>query len=258
MADEDLKENSRPGSVTSNSSFHSTQDEFEAAACDHKEAASVGGLEGESGGQEEASLLRQALESVQLKLLETRKENRSLQSQLKPGRARDGDQQERLREKAREEALMESLAELQQKLTDTQERYRQAVEEAEELRATAGAEGGESTEKQEQELEQLRAQLGQAGSERQEAAGRIRELEEALSRAEEEQQQHVLEEKQRVEELYKEAQEEIRILQVGSRILISAGESGFCRAVLVIQHGRPSPAGGPEGHSPRGGSGQGL
>lgn len=215
--------------MTSNSSFHSTQDEFDAfaATCDDKEDSSERRLEGESrgGGKEEVRLLRQALESVQLKLLETRKENRSLQSQLKPERGRERDEYERAREKGREEELMESLAELQAKLTDTQERYHQAVEEVEELRAQVGGEGQETAENQdaqrctrlEQEVIQLEAQLVQSGSEREEVARRMTELEEVLGRAEEER-QRVLEEKQKVaeiEELYKEAQEEIRILQVG-------------------------------------------
>lgn len=189
------------------------------------------------------SLLRQALESVQLKLLETRKENRWLQAQLHPERARERDESERVRERGREEELMESLAELQAKLTDTQERYHQAVEEVEELRAQAGGEGRETAEKQdqvqrctrlEQEVAQLRARLVQEGSEQEEAARRIRELEEVLGRAEEER-QRLLEEKQKVaemEELYKEAQEEIRILQVGSRAdafwVIETPQSGLC------------------------------
>lgn len=200
--------------MTSNSSFHSTQDEFDVSGGDKDE---------EGGGKEEVRLLRQALESVQLKLLETRKENRSLQSQLKPER---GDY-ERVREKGREEELMESLAELQAKLTDTQERYHQAVEEVEELRGRLGREGGGTTEKQdvqrlEQEVGQLKAQLARSGTEQEEAALRVRELEEALGRAEEER-RRVVEEKQEeaeMEELYKEAQEEIKMLQVGGRIKV--------------------------------------
>lgn len=218
--------------MTSNSSFHSTQDEFDvfAASCDDKEDSPDRRLEGESrgGGKEEVRLLRQALESVQLKLLETRKENRSLQSQLKPERGRERDEHERVREKGREEELMESLAELQAKLTDTQERYHQAVEEVEELRAQVAREGRETTENQdvqrcarlEQEVARLKAQLVQSGCEQEEVVRRMRELEEVLGRAEEERQRG-LEEKQKVaeiEELYTEAQEEIRILQVGTSI----------------------------------------
>lgn len=204
--------------MTSNNSFHSTQDEFDVTAGDKDDAS--GGREDESGGgggsKEEVRLLRQALENVQVKLLETRKENRSLQSQLRP--ERDGDEYQRVRERGREEELMESLAELQAKLTDTQERYHQAVEEVEELRAQVGRGGGDATEKQdvqrlEQEVGQLKAQLVRSGDER------LRGLEEALGRAEEER-QRALEEKQKVaeiEELYKEAREEIQVLQVGGR-----------------------------------------
>lgn len=244
-ADEDLKESSRPNSMTSNSSFHSTQDEFDvfAATCDDRDEPSDGRLEGEGrgGGKEEVRLLRQALENVQLKLLETRKENRSLQSQLKPERGRERDEYERVREKGREEELMESLAELQAKLTDTQERCHQAVEELEELREQAAREGREAPDNQdvqrcerlEQEVDQLKAQLLRSGSEQEEAARRMRALEEGLGRAEEER-QRALEEKQKaaeIEELYEEAQEEIRILQVGARTdafwVIWTMKSGF-------------------------------
>lgn len=207
--------------MTSNNSFHSTQDEFDVAG-DKDDASS--GREDESGGgsEEEVRLLRQALENVQVKLLETRKENRSLQSQLRT--ERDGDEYQRVREKGREEELMESLAELQAKLTDTQERYHQAVEEVEELRAQVGRGGGDATEKQdvqrlEQEVGQLKAQLVRSGDEQEEVARRMRGLEEALGRAEEER-RRVLEEKQKlaeIEELYKEAREEIQVLQVGVR-----------------------------------------
>lgn len=214
---EDLRASSRPNSMTSNSSFHSTQDELDLCAGDKDDASDPRRQEG--GGGEEVRLLRQALDSVQLKLLETRKENRSLQSQLRPER----DECERVREKGREEELMESLAELQAKLTDTQERYHQAVEEVEELRGQVGREGAEPTENQdvqrlEQEVGQLKAQLVRSGSEQEAAARRMRELEEALGRAEEGR-RRVVEEQQKeaaeVEELYKEAQEEIKMLQVG-------------------------------------------
>lgn len=212
--------------MASNSSFHSTQDEFEVPAAAQAErengsgGVSVGQEEGGSGGgsKEEIRLLRQALESVQVKLLETRKENRSLKAQLMPERD----------ESVREEELMESLAELQAKLTDTQERYHQAVEEVEELRAQVAQGGAERTENQELqtggaaasrlevEVKQLKEQLVQTGSQREEAAQRVTQLEEALERAEEGR-RGAVEEAQRgaqIEELYKEAQEEIRMLQV--------------------------------------------
>ena len=102
---------------------------------------------------------------------------------------------------------MESLAELQAKLTDTQERYHQAVEEAEELRAPTGNSSVP---------EQLKAQLVRAACEQEEAARRIAELEEELRRTEEERESGKEREQRsaKVEGLYKEAREEIRMLQV--------------------------------------------
>ncbi|XP_019127462.2 ankycorbin isoform X2 [Larimichthys crocea] len=234
---EDLKETSRPNSMASNASFHSTQDEFESlpqvpstTQVEREGGVSVRREEEESeGSKEEIRLLRQALENVQIKLLETRKENRSLHAQLKPERGREREEYESVREKGREEELMESLAELQAKLTDTQERYHQAVEEVDELREQMGRGGVELMEKQEvlrrtsstleHEVKQLKAQLVQSGSEQEKAAQRIRQLEEALRRVEEER-RSVMEKEQRtakIEELYKEAQEEIRMLQEALR-----------------------------------------
>ncbi|XP_030005735.1 ankycorbin isoform X2 [Sphaeramia orbicularis] len=233
---EGLKETSRPNSMTSNSSFHSTQDEFEFATSPVDRDGSVkredrGEEEspGERGGsKEEIRLLRQALESVQIKLLETRKENRSLQAQLKPEHGREREDDEGTREKERETELMESLAELQAKLTDTQERYHQAVEEVEELRALIGRGGDGPMEKQEvqrrtsileHEVKQLKAQLLQAGAEQEKAAQQIQLLEETLRRTDEERRTGKEREQRtaKVEELYKEAQEEIRMLQEALR-----------------------------------------
>lgn len=212
---EEPKDGSRPSSLASNSSFHSTQDEFEAtstaAAALEAENCSIG--QDDNRSKEEIRLLRQALESVQVKLLETRKENRSLKAQLQPDRD----------ESVREEELMESLAELQAKLTDTQERYHQAVEEAEELRALVesqggggGVEGGVAASRLEVEVKQLKEQLVQTGLEREEAAQRVTQLEEALMRVEGERQgaTEAAERSVQIEELYKEAQEEIQMLQV--------------------------------------------
>uniref|UniRef100_A0A8C2X133 Retinoic acid induced 14 n=1 Tax=Cyclopterus lumpus TaxID=8103 RepID=A0A8C2X133_CYCLU len=193
---EDLKDNSRPNSMASNSSFHSTQDEFDSLPQVEREEGPGGeeeeGEGGRGGSQEEIILLRQALESIQVKLLETRKENRSLHAQLKP-------------------------------------EYHQAVEEVEDLRVQMERGGGELMEKQEvqrsisstleHEVKQLRALLVQSGSEHENAAQRIRQLEEALRRVEEER-WSVKEKEQmiaQIEELYKEAQEEISMLQEALR-----------------------------------------
>ncbi|XP_061554681.1 ankycorbin isoform X3 [Phycodurus eques] len=179
--------------------------------------------EGIRGSQEETRLLRQALENVQMKLLETRKENRSLHALMKPERSTEMGQgeEESVRGKGKEEELIESLAELQAKLTDTQERYHQAVEEVEELRAQMGGElaNQRQASELEQEVKQLKAQLVQTDCEHENAAQRLRQLEEALRRAEEEGRSAI--EKQgrmaKMEELYKEAQEEIRMLQEALR-----------------------------------------
>uniref|UniRef100_A0A3Q1J6Y0 Uncharacterized protein n=1 Tax=Anabas testudineus TaxID=64144 RepID=A0A3Q1J6Y0_ANATE len=238
QGNEDLKETSRPNSTASNSSFHSTQDGFESLppvpSTTQGEGEDVSGgvfvrqdEEESESSKEEIRLLRQALDNVQMKLLETRKENRSLQAKLKPERERD--ENVCVKEKGREEELMESLAELQAKLTDTQERYHQAVEELEELRAQMRREGDERLQKEEvhrhasstleHEVKQLTAQLIQAGSEQEKATQQIKELEEALRRTEEER-ESIKEKDQKIrqiEDLYKEAQEEIRMLQEALR-----------------------------------------
>lgn len=240
QGNEDLKDGSRPNSMASNSSFHSTQDEFDSVPHvtfttteDGEGVASVRleedeGEGGRGGGKEEIRLLRQALESVQIKLLETRKENRSLQAQLKPERGQEGEDEDGVREKGREEELMESLAELQAKLTDTQERYHQAMEEVEDLRVQAGREGelmdkqdvhGRVSSTLEHEVKQLKAQLAQSGSEQDKAAQQIRQLEEVLRKTEEDR-RTATEKEQRtaqMEEMYKEAQEEVKMLQEALR-----------------------------------------
>ncbi|XP_076020248.1 ankycorbin isoform X2 [Genypterus blacodes] len=244
---EDLRESSRPNSMASNSSFHSTQDHFESlpqSPCatqvergdgSGRQEDKVEEEESERGrGQEEIRLLRQALESVQTKLLETRKENRSLQAQLNPERGQERDEEEEGgREKGREEELMESLAELQAKLTDTQERYHQAAEEVEELRTqiVQGGGGGDLVQKQEvqrrtsvleHEVKQLKAQLLHSGSEQERAAQRVKQLEEVLRRAQEEKAQGRA---AQIEGLYKEAQEEIRMLQEALRGTVPVEEA---------------------------------
>ncbi|XP_020485524.1 ankycorbin isoform X2 [Labrus bergylta] len=227
QGNEDLKEDSRPDSMASNSSFHSTQDDFESLPQVEREEGREDeeSEAGRGGSKEEIRLLRQALEGVQTKLLETRKENRSLQAQLKP----DREECEGVREKGREAELMESLAELQAKLTDTQERYHQAVEEVEELRVLMGSGEGDSVEKQEvqrrslstleQEVKQLKVQLIQSATEQEKAAQRIRQLEDVLRKEEEEREdgKENNERNAQIEELYKEAQEEIRMLQEALR-----------------------------------------
>ncbi|XP_047228457.1 ankycorbin isoform X3 [Girardinichthys multiradiatus] len=227
----ELKENSRSNSITSNSSFHSTQDEFESPAQlpstdqveieDHLGTISVKlEEEGEGGCKEEIRILKQALENLQIQLLEARKKCCLLQDQLNTDRGRERGEDGIVKEKIREEELRECLAELQAKLTDTQERYHQAMEEVEDLKAHERRGEDERTEKLvieklEHEVKQLKARLAQWGSEKDETAQRITQLEEALQRTEEETRLAKEREKRavQIEELYKEAQEEVRMLQ---------------------------------------------
>ncbi|XP_061911102.1 ankycorbin-like [Entelurus aequoreus] len=188
---EQLKDSSRPHSRTSNSSVHSTRDHAELAAMVPPED------EGRKKSGEEIWLLRQMLDRVQAELMESREENFRLQAQLKVGEEDDR------RSKGKEEELLESLAELQAKLSDTQKRYHHAVEE---LRGHAEGAGTSSLE---QEVLHLKAQLL---CEQQDAAQRVGELEGELKKAEE-QRRAFEEQEQRMEETYKEAQEEISLLQ---------------------------------------------
>ncbi|XP_014903293.1 ankycorbin isoform X2 [Poecilia latipinna] len=224
----ELNEDSRPNSMASNSSFHSTQDEFHSPAQvasttqveEGERPAKLQEVGGEGGSKEEIRILKQALEGLQIKLLETKKENCLLQAQLNSDRQRQGDEDGSAREKIKEEELMESLAELQAKLTDTQERYHQAMEEVEDLKAQMGRGAEEfagklEAEKLEHEMKQVKLRLVQLESERDATAQRIGPMEEALQRTEEER-RTAKEKEQRtaqIEELYKEAQEEVRMLQ---------------------------------------------
>ncbi|XP_008422280.1 ankycorbin isoform X3 [Poecilia reticulata] len=224
----ELNEDSRPNSMASISSFHSTQDEFHSRAQVASTTQVEGGEHpvklqeegGEGGSKEEVRILKQALEGLQIKLLETKKEYCLLQARLNSDRQRQRGEDGSVGEKIREEELMESLAELQAKLTDTQERYHQALEEVEDLKAQMGRGEEEFTgkleaEKLEHEMKQLKVRLVQLESEKDETAQRIRPMEEALQRTEEER-RTAKEKEQRtaqIEELYKEAQEEVRMLQ---------------------------------------------
>lgn len=216
---DEVQDSSRPNSLTSNSSFHSTQDELEVTPSHTERRTEEEGSQRENGGgKEEIRLLRQALESVQVKLLETRKENRCLQAQLRPERLREED--EGVREKEREAELMESLAELQAKLTDTQERYHQALEEVEELRALTGNTDEEQRHLliYEHEVKQLRAQLLQTETQKEKFFQQVKHLEEVVRKAENKRNGNDKEQRAtQIEERYKEAREEIRILQEALR-----------------------------------------
>jgi hypothetical protein len=159
--------------------------------------------------------------------------DRSLQAKLKPGGAA-GSERSRERERSREEDLLESLAELQAKLTESQERFHRAMEEMEEMRTQGGGggerEGDMMIDRQEDqrrrmslehEVQQLKSHLAQSVSEQERAGQRVRQLEEVLRTNMEEQASGKWEEQERrrvhMEELYKEAREEIRMLQVNTK-----------------------------------------
>ncbi|RVE65720.1 hypothetical protein OJAV_G00119210 [Oryzias javanicus] len=217
----ELKENSRPNSMASNSSLHSTHDEFDPTLqVPHGQtepgAASLKPVE-EDGDGEELRQLRLALEGVRRELLETKKENCSLQAQLKPERG--GERGEDRTE--REEELMKSLADLQAKLTDTQEKYHQAIEERDYLREHKARQEcepelqKEQSSTLEQELKELKIKLVQLESQKENANLQIRELQEALERTEEETQMYKDQDERtaQIEEMYKKEQEKVQRLQ---------------------------------------------
>ncbi|XP_056146685.1 ankycorbin isoform X1 [Lampris incognitus] len=238
LGGEDLKDSSRPNSMASNSSFHSTRDDFDSLSQSPFMTPQIRPVEGDGsegflgsvfprqediieeeeseiagvGDKDEIRLLRQALESVQTKVLESQKENCSPQAQLKPGvpteRSIKREEDETERETEREEEFVENQAELQAKLTEAPERYYQALEEVQESKQDV--QGRRSS--LEQEVKELKSQLVQSGSEWEKAAQRMKQLEEELRRAEE-QRELVKGKQQEIEELYKDAQEEIRMLQ---------------------------------------------
>ncbi|XP_064833800.1 ankycorbin-like [Oncorhynchus masou masou] len=231
------EDSSRPNSMNSNASYHIThkspsesllqpqgteeEDMSEGSALElssssvRQEEEESGGREKE-GGKEEIRLLRETLGRVHSKLQETQKENRTLHARLKP---------EQGEETGREgEVLLESLAELQAKLTETQEKHQQAREEVLALMAhiERGDGGGiETTEQElqrlrsslEQEVKELRSQLAQSEQQRESDVGRIREQEARLKAADDSGDQ----EKSLLVDRYKEAQEEIRMLQEALR-----------------------------------------
>ncbi|XP_024236607.1 ankycorbin isoform X1 [Oncorhynchus tshawytscha] len=230
------EDSSRPDSMNSNASYHTThespsetqlqpqgteEDMSEGSALElsitslrqEEEESEEGGKE---GGEEEIRLLRETLGSIQSKLQETQKENRTLHARFIP---------EQDEEKGREgKVLLESLAELQAKLTETQEKHQQAREDVLALRAQierGGAGGRELAEQElqrlrsslEQEVKELRSQLAQSGQQRERDVGRIRELEARLKAADHSSDH----DKSLLVDRYKEAQEEIRMLQEALR-----------------------------------------
>ncbi|XP_071193821.1 ankycorbin-like [Salvelinus alpinus] len=231
------EDSSRPNSMNSNASYHithkspsepllqpqGTEEEdmsegsaLELSSSSLRQEEEESGERGKGGGEEEIRLLRETLGRVHSKLQETRKENRTLHARLKPEQGevtgREG------------EMLLESLAELQDKLTETQEKHQQAREEVLALMAhieRGGGGGSETTEQElqrlrsslEQEVKELRSQLAQSEQQRESDVGRIREQEARLKAADDSGDR----EKSLLVDRYKEAQEEIRMLQEALR-----------------------------------------
>uniref|UniRef100_A0A8C8K5U3 Retinoic acid induced 14 n=1 Tax=Oncorhynchus tshawytscha TaxID=74940 RepID=A0A8C8K5U3_ONCTS len=231
------EDSSRPNSMNSNASYHithkspsesllqpqGTEEEdmsegsaLELSSSSVRQEEEESGERGKEGGEEEIRLLRETLGRVHSKLQETQKENLTLHARLKPEQGevtgREG------------EVLLESLAELQAKLTETQEKHQQAREEVLALMAhiERGDSGGSETTEQElqrlrssleQEVKELRSQLAQSEQQRESDVGRIREQEARLKAADDSGDR----EKSLLVDRYKEAQEEIRMLQEALR-----------------------------------------
>ncbi|XP_038827091.1 ankycorbin [Salvelinus namaycush] len=230
------EDSSRPDSMNSNASYHTTHESpsealiqpqgteedmsegsaLELSSTSLRQEEEEGEEGGKEGGEEEIRLLRETLGSIQSKLQETQKENRTLHARFIP---------EQDEETGREgKVLLESLAELQAKLTETQEKHQQAREEVLALRAQIERGGGEGRELAEQELQrlrssleqevkELRSQLVQSGQQRERDVGRIREQEARLKAADDSGDR----EKSLLVDRFKEAQEEIRMLQEALR-----------------------------------------
>eukprot|EP00063_Salmo_salar_P009937 XP_013984772.1 PREDICTED: ankycorbin isoform X3 [Salmo salar] len=230
------EDSSRPDSMNSNASYHTTHESpseallqpqgteedmsegsaLELSSTSLRQEEEEGEEGGKEGGEEEIRLLRETLGSIQSKLQETQKENRTLHARFIP------EQDEETGRKGK--VLLESLAELQAKLTETQEKHQQAREEVLALRAQIERGGGGGRELAEQELQRLRSsleqevkdlrsQLAQSGQQRERDVGRIRELEARLKAADHSSDH----DKSLLVDRYKEAQEEIRMLQEALR-----------------------------------------
>uniref|UniRef100_A0AAR2K242 Retinoic acid induced 14 n=1 Tax=Pygocentrus nattereri TaxID=42514 RepID=A0AAR2K242_PYGNA len=232
---EEGNEDSRPNSFDSNVSYHSTQADFDfsgdlhSQTGDEQELSEVSALDKnrlleeaehlKGGSEQEILLLRDALQSLQAKLQESRLENRSLQARLQPN-------------SCAEEIGSE----------DSQQKYQDVLEEVQTLRAerrAGAASQGEDHVVQkfqylkgclEQEVKDLKAKLAKSQEEKMRDASLIKDLEARLqgsSIAEDERQElknsydvlveNVNQEKSLLIEKYKEAQEEIKMLQEALR-----------------------------------------
>ncbi|XP_042565325.1 ankycorbin isoform X2 [Clupea harengus] len=241
---EEGQDDSRPNSIDSNASYHSTRADFEHPSLSEAELSEVSAVEedlkggGGGGSEEELLLLRETLHNVQSKLQTSQLEYRSLQARLSPVMLDEGLQ---------ERSMLESVADLQSKLTTAQEKYLRAVQEVQALRAAAaaaaaqggGGGGGRRGSEQdddaimqkvqklksclELEVKEQKAKLAGAQEQGERDAARIRDLESRLeiiaNQDSHERESHgtllekVKKEKALMVEKYKEAQVDVKILQ---------------------------------------------
>ncbi|KAG7476688.1 hypothetical protein MATL_G00085560 [Megalops atlanticus] len=252
---EEGQDDSRPNSIDSNASFHSTRAEF-----DHRSDVQTPTLEEEEfsdlsaqdvsnmslkkedededakgGSEEEIRLLREALQSLQTKLQESQLENQTLQARLTPC---PGD------EEKREEEGADSDVEMRAKISEIKEKYQEAMQEVLALRAevklsqvgqgndTAAQDFRELKASMEQEIQELKSKVARSQEEQERDASLIRDLETQLesvgSRLSVEECEelkssygmlvdNINQEKALLIDKYKEAQEEIKMLQEALR-----------------------------------------
>ncbi|KAK2827380.1 hypothetical protein Q7C36_018306 [Tachysurus vachellii] len=244
---EEGQEDSRPNSIDSNTSYHSTHAEFEISS--EQDLLEVSTFKHEDVSKptkaayaEEIALLREALQSLQVKLDESRLENHTLQARL------EIDSHTGVRGN---EGLSESTADLKAKLVDLQIKYQELVMELETLRkerarvmpAESPSQDDQVVQKfqylkscLEQEVKDLKTKLAKLQEEKLQDAQLIKELEarlasESLQVIEDERQElknsynilveNINQEKALLIEKYEEAQDEIKMLQEALRGTVS-------------------------------------
>ncbi|XP_026796939.2 ankycorbin isoform X1 [Pangasianodon hypophthalmus] len=236
---EEGQEDSRPNSIDSNISYHSTRAEFDLSS--EQELSEVSAFKHEEVSEptkvvyeEEIALLRDALQSLQVELDESRLENRSLQARLELN-SHTGE--------IRNQGLSESTAELKAKLADMQKKHQEVVSELETLRmersrvAPAGSPSQDDQVLQkfqylkgclEQEVKDLKTKLDKLQEEKTHDAQLIKELEARLESESQELKnsysilvENINQEKALLIEKYEEAQDEIKMLQEALRGTVS-------------------------------------
>ncbi|XP_039544122.1 ankycorbin isoform X3 [Pimephales promelas] len=227
--------NSRPNSIESNASYHSTRADFELSSdvhihTDEEDLSEMSGLDISSSSikhdmeedvrlstDKEIRLLRDALENLQAKLLESRMENHSLQARINTGfekievasKSMDEDTQK----------SQESLQELQLRGDSVSPQEDNVVQKFQYLKSCL-----------EQEVKELKGKLARSQEEQKQDSCLIRDLQaqlKSVSLSEVERQElkntynvlveNINQEKTLLIEKYKESQEEIKMLQEALR-----------------------------------------